>query len=121
MHIINGLPNETKEDMLNTVKYLNQLDIQGIKIHMLCILKNTELEKRWKKKKFHVLTKEEYIDILIEQLENLRPEIVIHRICADPNPIDLVEPKWVIKKFIVMNDLDKEMKKRNTYQGKKVK
>ena len=121
VHIINGLPNETKEDMLNTVKYLNQLDIQGIKIHMLCILKNTELEKRWKKKKFHVLTKEEYIDILIEQLENLRPEIVIHRICADPNPIDLVEPKWVIKKFIVMNDLDKEMKKRNTYQGKKVK
>ena len=84
VHIINGLPYETKEDMLNTVKYLNTLDIQGIKIHMLSILKDTPLEKLYQQKKFKVLNKEEYIDIVIEQLELLRPEIVIHRITGDP-------------------------------------
>lgn len=118
VHIINGLPYETKNDMLNTVKYLNNLDIQGIKIHMLSILKNTPLEKLYKKEQFHILTKEEYIDIVIDQLELLRPEIVIHRITGDPKIDDLIEPFWLTKKFCVLNDIDKEMVKRNTYQGK---
>ena len=117
VHIINGLPYETKEDMINTVKYLNNLDIQGIKIHMLSITKNTKLEKIYKEKPFHVLTKEEYIDIVVDQLELLRPEIVIHRITGDPKAEDLIEPKWLIKKFCVLNDIDKEMVKRDTYQG----
>ena len=120
VHIINGLPYETKEDMLNTVKYLNNLDIQGIKIHMLSICKETPLEYMYEKDKFHVLTKEEYIDIVIDQLELLRPEIVIHRITGDPKLEDLIEPKWLVKKFCVLNDIDKEMAKRNTYQGKKL-
>ena len=120
VHIINGLPKETKEDMLNTVKYLNNLDIQGIKIHMLSIVKGTKLEKMYQKEKFHVLTKDEYIDIVVEQLELLRPEIIINRITGDPNKDDLIEPKWLIKKFVVLNDIDKELLKRNTYQGKKV-
>lgn len=119
VHIINGLPFETEEDMLNTVKYLNTLDIQGIKIHMLSILKDTPLAKMYEKEPFHVLTKEEYIDIVIKQLELLRPEIVIHRITGDPLKDDCIEPKWLIKKFCVLNDIDKEMKKRNTYQGNK--
>ena len=118
VHIINGLPYETKNDMLNTVKYLNNLDIQGIKIHMLSILKDTPLEKLYKKEKFHILTKEEYRDIVIDQLELLRPEIVIHRITGDPKIDDLIEPFWLTKKFCVLNDIDKEMVKRNTYQGK---
>ena len=121
VHIINGLPYETKEDMLNTVKYLNNLDIQGIKIHMLSILKETPLEYLYQKNNFHVLTKEEYIDIVIDQLELLRPEIVIHRITGDPKIEDLVEPTWLVKKFRVLNDIDKEMVKRDTYQGKKPK
>ena len=120
VHIINGLPYETKEDMLNTVKYLNNLDIQGIKIHMLSICKETPLEYMYEKEKFHVLTKEEYIDIVIDQLELLRPEIVIHRITGDPKLEDLIEPKWLVKKFCVLNDIDKEMAKRNTYQGKRL-
>ena len=119
VHIINGLPYETKEDMLNTVKYLNTLDIQGIKIHMLSILKDTPLEKLYQQKKFKVLNKEEYIDIVIEQLELLRPEIVIHRITGDPKVEDLIEPNWLIKKFCVLNDIDKEMVRRQSYQGKK--
>lgn len=117
VHIINGLPYETKEDMLNTIKYLNKLDIQGIKIHMLSILKDTPLEKLYKEKHFKVLSKEEYIDIVVSQLEYLRPEIVIHRITGDPKLDDLVEPNWLVKKFCVLNDIDKEMVKRNTYQG----
>lgn len=120
VHIINGLPYETKEDMLNTVRYLNTLDIQGIKIHMLSITKDTPLEIMYEKEKFHVLTKEEYIDIVVDQLELLRPEIVIHRVTGDPKLEDLIEPKWLVKKFCVMNDIDKEMVKRDTYQGSKL-
>ena len=121
VHIINGLPYETKEDMINTVKYLNNLDIQGIKIHMLSIIKDTPLEKLYEKEHFHILTKEEYIDIVVTQLENLREEIVIHRITGDPDPKELIEPHWLIKKFCVLNDIDKEMVKRDTYQGIKAK
>lgn len=118
VHIINGLPYETKEMMLETVKYLNDLDIQGIKIHMLHVLKNTKLEKLYEKEKFHLLSKDEYIDIVVSQLELLRKEIVIHRITGDPKVDDLIEPSWLVKKFVVLNDIDKELKRRNTYQGK---
>ncbi len=117
VHIINGLPYETKEDMLNTVKYLNKLDIQGIKIHMLSITKDTPIEKMYKEEKFKLLSKEEYIDIVVDQLELLREEIVIHRITGDPKLDELIEPTWLTKKFCVLNDIDKEMVKRDTYQG----
>ncbi|MDD6223624.1 MAG: TIGR01212 family radical SAM protein [bacterium] len=119
VHIINGLPYETKDMMLETVKHINNLDIQGIKIHMLHVIKNTKLADFYKKKTFPILTKEEYIDIVISQLELLRPEIVINRITGDPVKEDLIEPQWLIKKFCLLNDIDKEMAKRNTYQGKK--
>ncbi len=118
VHIINGLPYETKEMMLETVEYLNKLDIQEIKIHMLHIIKDTRLANLYNQEKFHILTKEEYIDIVIEQLERLRPEIIINRITGDPVKEDLIEPTWLLKKFCVLNDIDKEMVKRNSYQGK---
>lgn len=117
VHIINGLPYETKKDMLNTVKYLNKLDIQGIKIHMLSITKDTPIEKMYQEEKFKLLSKEEYIDIVVDQLELLREEIVIHRITGDPKLDELIEPKWLTKKFCVLNDIDKEMVRRDTYQG----
>lgn len=117
VHIINGLPYETKKDMLNTVKYLNKLDIQGIKIHMLSITKDTPIEKMYQEEKFKLLSKEEYIDIVVDQLELLREEIVIHRITGDPKLDELIEPTWLTKKFCVLNDIDKEMVRRDTYQG----
>ena len=120
VHIINGLPFETKEMMLDTVRYLNKLDIQGIKIHMLFILKDTPILNLYNTTHFHVLSKEEYIDIVIDQLELLRPEIVIHRITGDPIKELLVEPNWLLKKFSVLDDIDKEMVKRDSYQGKKI-
>lgn len=120
VHIINGLPYETKDMMLETIKYINNLDIQGVKIHMLSVLKDTKLELLYREKPFHILTKEEYIDIVCDELELLRPEIVINRITADPKIDDLIEPNWLIKKFCVLNDIDKELVRRDSYQGKKV-
>ena len=116
-HIINGLPHETKEDMLNTVKFLNELKIDGIKIHMLYISKNTKLASIYETKPFHVLTKEEYIDIVCDELRLLDENIVIERITGDPIKNELIEPDWLLKKFVLLNDIDKEMKKRNIYQG----
>lgn len=117
VHIINGLPYETKEMMIETVKYLSDLDIQGIKIHMLSILKNTELAKLYKQEKFKVLTRDEYIDIVCTQLEYLREDIVINRLTGDPMVSDLIEPKWITNKTTILNDIDKLMKKRDSYQG----
>ena len=119
VHIINGLPYESKDMMIETAKYLSNLDIQGIKIHMLHILKDTALANLYEKEHFHVLTREEYVDIVCSQLEVLREDIVIHRITGDPNPEDLIEPQWLIKKFGVLNEIDKEMAKRDTQQGRK--
>ena len=120
-HIINGLPYETKEDMLNTAKFLNDLHVDAIKIHALYISKDTKLYDLYKKEKFHILTKEEYVDIVCEQLELLDEKIVIERITGDPIKEDLVEPKYLLKKFCVLNDIDKCMVKRDIYQGDKVK
>lgn len=117
IHIINGLPYETKDDMIKTIKYVNKLKPFGVKIHMLHILKGTKLEKLYEKEKFHVLSKDEYIKIVCDQLENLSEEIVINRITGDPDPNDLIEPFWLTKKFNLLNDIDKELKRRNTYQG----
>ena len=117
VHIINGLPYETKEDMIETAKYLSGKKILGIKIHMLHILKNTNLFKLYLEDKFHVLTKEEYVSIVCDQLEYLDENIVINRITGDPDINELIEPTWLTKKFSVLNEIDKELKRRNTYQG----
>ena len=121
VHIINGLPGETKEMMIETVKYLNALDIQGIKIHMLSILKNTKLGKIYEENPFPIISREEYIDIVASQLEYLRPEIVIHRLTGDPKVEDLIAPTWITKKVTILNDIDKMLVQRDSYQGKRVK
>lgn len=113
VHIIDGLPFETKEMMIETVKHLNTLNIDGIKIHMLFIDKNAPI----KNLKFKTLSKEEYIDIVCDQIEELNPNIVIHRLTGDGNRSTLIEPLWSLKKVSVLNDIDKCLAKRNTYQG----
>ena len=116
-HIINGLPYEEKEDMINTIKFVNDLKIDGIKIHMLYIAKNTPLANYYENNKFHILTREEYIDIVCDQLRLLNPDVVVMRITGDPELNELVAPEWLIKKFMVLNGIDLEMAKRNIYQG----
>lgn len=117
VHIINGLPGETKVDMLANIHYLNKLGIQGIKIHNLFLEEGTRLAKIYKDHPFPMLSREEYVDIVCDQLEHLNPNIVVHRLTGDPDLEYLIEPKWVTKKFIVMNEIDKELVRRNTIQG----
>lgn len=121
VHLINGLPYETKEMMIDSIKYLNKLDIQGVKIHMLSIVKGTKLAKIYEKEKFKILSKEEYINIVCDQLENLNENIVIHRLTSDPIKNELIAPKWILNKIDVLNGIDKELKKRDSYQGIKCK
>lgn len=116
-HIINGLPYETKEDMINTIKFVNDCKVDGIKIHMLYIAKNTPLASLYETNKFHILTREEYIDIVCSQLRLLNEDVVVMRITGDPLLNELVAPEWLIKKFMVLNGIDQEMVKRNIYQG----
>ncbi len=116
-HIINGLPYETKEDMINTIKFVNDCKVDGIKIHMLYIAKNTPLASLYEKNKFHILTREEYIDIVCSQLRLLNEDVVVMRITGDPLLNELVAPEWLVKKFMVLNGIDQEMVKRNIYQG----
>jgi len=119
VHIINGLPYETETDMLNTIKFINNLDIQGVKIHSLLVLKNTKLSQIYEKDPFKIMTLEEYVDIVTKQIELLRDDIIIYRLAADAKASDLIEPKWTIKKLVVMNEIDKALRKMNTYQGSK--
>ena len=121
VHIINGLPYETEDMMIDTVKHLNDLNIDGIKIHMLGVLKDTPLEKYYQKHKFHILTKEEYVNIVVKQLEYLNPKIVIHRLTEDPKQDDIIEPTWLTKKFTILNEIDKIMSTRDLYQGDMIK
>lgn len=118
VHIINGLPYETENDMYETVRFLNSLDIQGIKIHSLFVLENTPLAKVYQEENFKMLTLEEYVKITAEQLAILRDDIVIHRINGDAPKDLLIAPLWSIKKLVVMNEIDKYMRNNQLYQGK---
>lgn len=118
LHIINGMPNETEEDMLKTIDDINDLRYHAIKFHMLEILKGTKLAMIYEAKPFHILTKEEYLDILIKQLERIPADKIIERINGDARKEELVAPLWITNKTDFRNKLDQEMVKRNTYQGK---
>lgn len=117
VHIINGLPFETKEMMIETAKTLGQLDIQALKIHMLFVVKNTKLQQMYENHEFEMLPRQEYIDIVVEQLRYINPEIVLERLTGDGKIDDLIAPMWSIKKVTILNDIDKQMKERDIYQG----
>lgn len=117
VHIINGLPTDTYDDMINTVKFLSKLPIDGIKIHMLHVINNSPLGALYKENPFPLLTLEEYVKIVVTQLRLLPPNVVIHRITGDADKNELLAPMWTLKKFVVMNEIDKLMRKENYYQG----
>lgn len=117
VHIMNGLPNEDEVDMLNTIKYLNQFDIKGIKIHSLLILKDTKMGIDYLNNPFKLLTLDEYTDIVVKQICIMNPNFIIERLAADGRIDDLIEPKWTIKKMVVMNEIDKKLRRNNLYQG----
>lgn len=117
VHIINGLPYETKEMMIDTVKHINTLDVQGIKIHMLHLMEKTKMGHDYLKNPWHMLTLEEYVDITVDQILWLRKDIVIHRLTGDAPSHMLIAPLWTKKKFVVTNEIDKKLRSLGLYQG----
>ena len=119
VHLINGLPNESEAMMLESAKALAALPIHAIKIHMLHICHGTKMAKDYLEKPFPLLSLEEYVDIVIKQLEVLPPEMIIQRVTGDGVKDILIAPTWTLNKTNVFNTIDKEMVKRDTWQGKK--
>lgn len=117
VHIINGLPHESKEMMLDTVKHINTLDVQGIKIHMLHLMEKTKMGYEYKQNPWPLLSLEDYVDIVVDQILWLKKDIIIHRITGDAPSEMLLAPMWTKKKFVVMNEIDKKLRKLNLYQG----
>lgn len=118
VHTILGLPGESCQDILETMEYLNRRDIQGIKLQLLHVLKGTDLAQDYLEGRFSVYTMEEYLDILIDCLEHLSPDIVIHRLTGDGPKDLLMAPLWSSKKRTVLNTLHHECKIRHAYQGR---
>lgn len=118
VHIIIGLPKESKQMILQTCNYLNSLPICGVKLQLLHVLKNTDLALEYEKKDFEILSLEEYIDIVINCLEILNPNITIHRLTGDGPKDLLIAPLWSLNKRNVLNSLLKEMRLRDSWQGK---
>ncbi len=116
-HLIIGLPNETKEQMLKSAKYIDNLNLWGIKLHMLHILKNTDLENYFNENCFHILSQDEYIEIICDILELLNPSITIHRLTGDGKKSDLIAPLWSLNKLRVLSEIDRELKYRQSFQG----
>ena len=119
-HIINGLPGESIEMMMETAREVAKLDIQGLKIHLLHLLKGTPMVKQYERGKLQFLTREEYIQLVVDQLELIPQHVVIHRITGDGPVKDLIGPMWSVSKWEVLNAIDRELERRESYQGKGV-
>lgn len=118
VHIILGLPGETPEDMLKTVAYLNTQQPFGVKLQLLHVLEDTDLADLYRTRAFTVLEKEEYLDILVNCLTHLSPDIVVHRVTGDGPKKLLIAPAWSSNKRDVLNSLHKKMRLENAFQGK---
>ena len=116
---MNGLPFESKDDMLKTVKDISHLPFDAIKIHMLHIIKDTALAKMHELNNYKLISREEYIELVVKQLELLRPEVIVQRLTGDPVKDELIVPSWLLNKTTILNDIDKLMRKLDTYQGSK--
>ncbi len=120
VHIILGLPKETKHDMLKTVEYISSLPLHGVKLQLLHILKGTELGHLYENGAFtEVLSLEEYVDLLIQCLELLPEDVIIHRLTGDGPKQLLLAPLWSSNKKLVLNSINHRLKELNTWQGKR--
>jgi hypothetical protein len=117
-HVILGLPNETKAHMLETARFVSDMEIDGIKIHLLYVVKDTPLDKLYAAGKYRCLGQQEYADLVCDFLEHLPKNMVIQRLTGDPHPEELVAPMWALKKTENMALIKKTMEKRDSWQGK---
>ena len=120
VHLINGLPGETHEMMVETAREVGKLNPDFVKLHLLHIIKGTKIAEEFERGEFPLMTLPEYVSVICDQLEVLPQETVIQRVTGDGKKEDLIGPMWSLKKFVVMNEIDKEMVRRNSCQGIKV-
>lgn len=117
-HIIYGLPGETEEMMLETGRQVSQMDVQGIKIHLLHLMRKTPMVKQYEAGLLRFLEKDEYVKLIVDTLEILPPEMIVHRLTGDAPRDLLIGPMWSLKKWEVLNAIDGLLKERNTWQGR---
>ena len=117
VHIINGLPGETHEMMTDTARTISHLDLHSVKIHLLHVIKGTRLAQMYLSGEYIPMKMEEYVSTVCDQLELFPKNFKIARVTGDGKKEDLLAPLWSLKKFCVMNEIDKEMGRRNSYQG----
>ena len=118
VHSIFGLPGETKEMMMETVDYIVKKDVRGIKFHLLHLMENTAMVKDYEEGRLKFLTQEEYIDLICEGISRIPEDLVVHRLTGDAPRDLLIGPMWSLKKWEVLNDIDKTLEDRGIYQGK---
>lgn len=121
VHIINGLPNETKQMMLETAKEVATINPHSVKIHLLHLLKGTRAAEEYQNGEFDVMSMEDYVEVVCNQLLYFDKNVIIQRVTGDGAKDDLIAPLWSLKKFVVMNEIDKYMYNNNLYQGMKYK
>ncbi|MFU1798364.1 TIGR01212 family radical SAM protein [Paenibacillus azoreducens] len=117
-HIIYGLPQETHEMMMETGRAVSKMDVQGIKIHLLHLMKGTPMVRQYEAGLLRFLEQDEYIKLIVDTLEILPPEMIVHRLTGDAPRKLLIGPTWSLKKWEVLNTIDAQLKARNTWQGK---
>lgn len=121
VHTIFGLPGETKEDMLKTVDYVAHSGAQGVKFHLLHLMEGTRMVKQYENGELQLLSKEDYIDLICEAVAMIPEEMVVHRLTGDAPRQSLIGPMWSLKKWEVLNDIDKALVDNNIWQGKNFK
>lgn len=117
-HLIFGLPKESTKDILDSVRYVAKTNTWGVKFHLLYVQKGTDLYEYYKKNPFHILSKDEYINLVCDAIELLPENMVIHRLTGDGKKELLVEPRWSLDKLRVLSGIDMELKRRDSFQGK---
>lgn len=116
-HVILGLPTESKEDMLETARMIASMGLEGVKIHLLCVLEGSKLADIHKQKPISMLEEDEYVELVCDFLELLPPSMTIHRLAGNGLKSIMLAPGWLAKKWIVLNKIDRELERRNSYQG----
>jgi len=117
VHLILGLPGERREDMFESVRYVCGKDVFGVKLHLMNVLKDTKLAEFYPDR-IHIPEKEEYINLVVDVLETIPPHITIHRVTADAPRHLLIAPEWGYEKRTILNGIQKEFRRRDSYQGK---
>ena len=118
-HMMIGLPNETTRDIEDTIKFINECGVNGVKLHSTYIMKNTRLENMYNDGEYEPITQEYYVDMVARVISNLNSNIIVHRINADPPKTELVAPLWVARKKIVLNAINKALDNFDIIQGDK--